>query len=170
MFQLSTPKETGKYINFAFGGLILVLMLIILFAAGFFFSSVMKKEEDRLSQMITEILAKAVNKVSFSGKYHARLLLEEIKMEQSGVKYLIITDMNGNILAHSDSDKNDQTIDSDNLAIIKSVIKKQQSHTRHLNLNNETVREVSQPYRGGYDKKVVVSVQKLELQDCADIA
>jgi len=159
MFQLSTPKETGKYINFAFGGLILVLMLIILFAAGFFFSSVMKKEEDRLSQMITEILAKAVNKVSFSGKYHARLLLEEIKMEQSGVKYLIITDMNGNILAHSDSDKNDQTIDSDNLAIIKSVIKKQQSHTRHLNLNNETVREVSQPYRGGYDKKVVGVLQ-----------
>ena len=42
--QLSTPfskstdlKETGKYINLAFGGLILILMLIVLLVGGFFF-------------------------------------------------------------------------------------------------------------------------------------
>jgi diguanylate cyclase (GGDEF)-like protein len=157
--QSSSPIETDRHINFAFGLLILSLMLIVLFSGGFYVTNVMNKEENQLSQIITAVLAKSISKVSFSGKYHARLLVEEIKNDLPDIKYLLVADKKGLILAHSNPKKNNQIVDKLTQKIITSVIKKNGVYTRHLTKNAETIREVSLTYKGGYNNAVIGVIQ-----------
>ncbi|MFK5892191.1 MAG: EAL domain-containing protein [Pseudomonadota bacterium] len=159
VFKPSSPLETDRHINFAFGLLILSLMLTVLLAGGFYVTKVMNKEEDQLSRIITAILAKSISKVSFSGKYHARLMVEEIKNDLPDIKYLLVTNRKGLILAHSNPEKNNQMVDKLSQTIINSVLKEKNSYTRHLTKNNEAIREVSLAYRGGYQNTIIGVIQ-----------
>ena len=64
---------------FAFGVVMLLIMLIATSVSGYLFFTLQKEEENRLARTIGTILSESINKISFSGKYHARLLLEEMQ-------------------------------------------------------------------------------------------
>jgi PAS domain S-box-containing protein len=156
------PKlaNVDRRLALAFGGLIFFLMVAVLLAGGLYLRGVMESEQDRLSTLTTRVLANAVSRVSFSGKYHSRLMLEEITQAQPDILYLRLVNSQGKILAHSDPAQNDQTVDAAELAIVSDVLKGQSPlQVRQYQLAGEPVREVSLPYRGGYDDAVVGVIQ-----------
>ena len=153
-------ENVDRRLALAFGGLILALMLVVLLASGLYLRGVMEREENRLSTLLTEVLSNAVSRVSFSGKYHARLLLEEIKAAQPGIRYLRLIDLNGHVLAHSDATQNDQALDVVSSVVVEQVLRDSRApHLRRFSLNGEPIREVSLSYRGGYDNAVQGVIQ-----------
>src|SRR5512142_349186 len=86
----------------SFGVLILALMVTVLLAGGIYYRDIAEREQDKLSTLVTQILAKSVTRSSFSGKYHARLLLDEITENEPGIRYIQVADKLGNVLASSD--------------------------------------------------------------------
>ncbi|MBV5344547.1 MAG: hypothetical protein JZU63_02910, partial [Rhodoferax sp.] len=91
-----------RRIAFSFAVLIFALLITALLAGGLYYRSVALDEQDKLSTLVSQILAKSVNRISFSGKYHARLLLEEIALAEPAIRYIALSDRQGNVLAHSD--------------------------------------------------------------------
>ncbi len=155
-----TLEHVDRRLSLAFGGLILGLMAIVLLAGGLYLRGVMEREADKLSTLITQVLANAVSRVSFSGKYHARLLLEEIRAAQPGLRYLRLVDPQGRVLAHSDPALNDSQLDPAGLAAARAVLSGTSGRVvRHLMMQGEPVREIGLPYRGGYDDAVVGVIQ-----------
>ena len=171
--QLPNLADVGRRLALTFGILILVLMLIVLLAGGLYLRTSMEREQDRLSAVATQVLANAVSRISFSGKYHARLMLEEIKAGQPSIVYLRLVDDQGRILAHSDPAQDDQQIDSSLLAKVRGVLEgKISQQMRQFELDGVPVREISIAYRGGYDNAVisVLQVGFSELEQKRDLA
>ncbi len=156
------PKtaDVGRRLAMAFGGLILCLMLVVLLVGGLYLRDVMEREQDRLSTLTTQVLANAVSRVSFSGKYHARLLLEEITAAQPAIRYLRLIDGDGLIVAASDPAQNDRKVDPDTLALVSAVLDGEAlQKVRQLQVSGEPLREVSLAYRGGYNNAVLGVIQ-----------
>jgi len=157
--QSNKLKKADRYISLSFGALIFVLMTTVLIAGVTYVWDVLHEEEYRLSKIITELLAKSASRVSFSGKYHTRLLLEEIKKEQPNISYVLIADIDGNIIAHSNSNQNDTILGSPSKALITDIINNNQAHRRYLSLNNESILEVSLAYKSGYNNSISGIIQ-----------
>jgi diguanylate cyclase (GGDEF)-like protein/PAS domain S-box-containing protein len=161
--QAAHPKaleNVDRRIALAFGGLILGLMAVVLIAGGLFLRGVMEREEENLSTLTTQVLANAVSRVSFSGKYQSRLLLEEIKAAHPAIGYLRLVDAQGNVLAHSDPAQNDRRLDDVALTNVRQVLDgKVHKAVRHLNLQGEPMREITLAFRGGYDGAAVGVIQ-----------
>ncbi len=158
--SLPDLADVGRRLALVFGALILVLMLAVLLVGGLYLHGVMKHEEDRLAALTTQVLANAVSRVSFSGKYHARLMLEEIAQAQPSILYLRVVDSRGQIYAHSDPAHNDKMIDPDALAGVRSVLMGDVPQVvRQVVVGDTPVREVSLAYRGGYDNAIIGILQ-----------
>ena len=71
-------RDFNRRLALAFGAVILVLMTVVLLAGNFLLQRVVNQEEEKLSTLLTGVLAESVSRIGFSGKYQARLLLEEI--------------------------------------------------------------------------------------------
>jgi PAS domain S-box-containing protein len=167
--SLPDVADVGRRLAFVFGALILVLMLAVLLTGGLYLRGVMEREEDRLATLTTQVLANAVSRVSFSGKYHARLMLEEIAQAQPSIFYLRVVDPDGRIYAHSDPAHNDEMADAEAMAGVRSVLKGEVPQlVRQVLIADTPVREVSLAYRGGYDNAVIgilqVGISDLERQ------
>jgi len=159
-YTLPNLANVDRRLGLAFGGLIFLLMIAVLLAGGLYLRGVMENEQDRLSTLTTRVLANAVSRVSFSGKYHVRLMLEEMKETQPGILYLRLIDGQGQVLAHSDPAQNDQLADPATLALVRAVLAGQSSpRVRQYEIAGEPVREVSLAYRGGYDNAVMGVIQ-----------
>jgi diguanylate cyclase (GGDEF)-like protein/PAS domain S-box-containing protein len=152
-------SNVERRIGLSFGALILALMIAVLLAGGLYLRGVMDREEDKLVKLMTGVLAESVNRISFSGKYQARLFLEQLKAEHQEIRYLLITDRNGRILAHSDPALDDQMLDPAALAISRSVLQDNRHFTRTWSSQDEPIREVTLPYRGGYDNAIQGVIQ-----------
>ncbi len=156
----SAFANVDRRLALAFGGLILVLLTVVLLVSGINLQGIMEREEDRLSTMLTQVMGSAVNRVSFSGKYHARLLLEEIRNELPALRYVRLADANGRVLAHSDPAENDTMLDLGARTSLHQVFDGSSARVvRHLDLAGESIREVTIPYRGGYDNAVIGVIQ-----------
>lgn len=156
----SVFADVDRRLALAFGGLILSLLTIILVASGLNLQGIMEREEDKLSTLLTQVLGNAVSRVSFSGKYHARQLLEEIQAAQPSITYLRLADATGKVLAHSNPAENDTVLDVATRASLRQVFDGTAERVvRHLDIKGEPVREVSMAFRGGYDNAVIGVIQ-----------
>lgn len=156
----SAFADVDRRLAFAFGGLIFALLTVVLVASGLNLQGIMEREEDKLSTLLTQVLGSAVSRVSFSGKYHARLLLEELHAEQPSIRYLRLADSSGRVLAHSNPAENDTMLDVGARTNLRQIFDGTAERVvRHLNLGNESIREVSIAYRGGYDNAVIGVIQ-----------
>ncbi|GAB1393919.1 hypothetical protein MASR1M60_20830 [Rhodocyclaceae bacterium] len=159
-YTLPNLADVDRRLALAFGGLIFLLMIAVLLAGGLYLRGVMESEQDRLSTLTTRVLANAVSRVSFSGKYQARLLLEEITAAQPDILYLRLIDSAGQVFAHSDPAQNDQQADPDALTVVHALLDgKTPLQVREYLVAGKPVREVSITYRGGYDNTVMGVIQ-----------
>lgn len=145
--------DFDRRLALAFGAVILLFTLIVLLASGVYLRGVMDREEEKLSTLLTQVLAESVSRVGFSGKYQTRLLLEELRAEQPDIRYLLIADAQGSILAHSDASRNDGQLDAAALQITRDVLGTSSSFSRRLEVDGEPIHEVTLPYRGGFDER-----------------
>lgn len=155
MQQPDDYSNIDRRLALAYGGLILCLMLTVLLVTGWFFFNTMQRGQDRLASLTTQILADSLAKVSFSGKYHSRLLLEELAAKHASAAYIRQVAADGTVIAHSDFSHNDTHLDADETGFIQQVLQVPgQMHTRYLTLDGEPIREVSLAYRGGFDNRL----------------
>ncbi|MBF0303375.1 MAG: PAS domain S-box protein [Desulfamplus sp.] len=139
-------------LSLSFGAVVLILMLITSGVAGYLFGQVNHREENRLSGAIASILGESIVRISFSGKYHARLFAEEMLSRVPELAFISIETSDGRILAHSNPEKNDQfmTDKEDDKLRILSLKNGSLTTIEHIH-DGKTVKEMFLPYRGGHD-------------------
>jgi diguanylate cyclase (GGDEF)-like protein len=151
---LASFANFDRRIRLAFGAVMLALVVGAVYSRN-----VAEREQAELSTLVSQILAKSINRISFSGKYHARLLLEEMVRSQAGIRYIALADKDGQILAHSDPRLNDGRLDEASLAAARLVLGGQPEEVREVRVNGELIREVTVAYVSGFDEKVSGVIQ-----------
>ena len=146
--------DFDRRIEQSFGVLILTLMVIVLVAGGLYYRDIAEREEDKLSTLVTQILAKSVNRISSSGKSHSRLLLEEIARNEPGIRYIHVADKQGNVQASSDPARNDTRLDKREFDAARKVLSGAPREIRDYGINGEPIREVTVPYLSGRDNQI----------------
>jgi len=130
-----------------FGLLILLIMLIVSSVSGYLSLTLQRDEENRLTRTIGTILSESVNRISFSGKYHTRLLLEELQKKLPEIAYISVETIDGIVEANTDSAKNNTAIDQAEKALNRQVLEKGTALLRERTIQNNPVKEVLLPYR-----------------------
>ncbi|MDO8891555.1 MAG: EAL domain-containing protein [Sulfurimicrobium sp.] len=158
-----------RRIALSFGALILALMITVLLAGGLYYRGIAEREQAKLSALVTHILAKSVSRISFSGKYHARLLLEEIARGEPDIRYILVADKQGNVLASSDPSRNDTRLDQGALEAAMIVLSGEPRKIRGLAIHDEPIREITESYLSGFDNEIAGVIQ-VGLSDRARLA
>jgi PAS domain S-box-containing protein len=153
--QHASPDRIDRNIAFRFGAVVLLLILTSTGAATFLFSRLQTEEEDRLTGAITAILGESISRVTFSGKYQTRLLVEDMLARIPDLAYISVETPEGRILASSDPalddtevSKADAETDALSLHTGSTILKERSSPTA-------VVKEVVTPYRGGFGDDVL---------------
>jgi PAS domain S-box-containing protein len=138
----------------AYGALILLLMSSVLVAGSVYFYRVSESQEDRLASMIGHILQDSLNRVSFSGKYHLRLLVEDLVAQESLLEYIIIVDKQQKIIAHSQPEKNDTSLDDPAMSLALNALTNEQLVIQKLYYNTHPIKDIALPYKAGYQNEI----------------
>ena len=151
-------SKIDKKLSASFGLLILLLMAIVFLATLFYFKLIMHEEQGRLGSVIANSVGDAINRVSFSGKYQARLLVEELKSKSENIDSIVIQDPSGLVIAHSSSENNGKIINDQFFEAAKKVMLTNhyeiQNITTSRNGNNLELIEIDIPYKKGAENQI----------------
>ncbi|HNY28428.1 MAG TPA: PAS domain S-box protein [Candidatus Sumerlaeota bacterium] len=139
----------------SFGALVIALMLTVTGVAGYLFSQLQTQEEDRLSKTLGSILSESISRISFSGKYHARLLVEETQDRIPELVYISVETPDGQIIAHSDPELNDQMASPEDIAFSQGGLKQDRAAIRDRLWKGQVVKEIVVLYRGGLESEEI---------------
>lgn len=139
----------------AFGLVIFSLMLAVLLVGGWYVRGIMQQDQNRFSAITTQILSDAVGRISFSGKYHVRLFLQQVRKERPDVVYLRLLDRQGNVVADSYADDKERLLGDDAQEFLAPLLAGSTALlARDLQGADGTpVHEVSAQYRGGFNNE-----------------
>jgi len=158
--QIKTPsiEKIDSKLIWSFSFLVLVVIFIFSSIAALYFQKIMEKEDERLALLSSQILNTAISRTSFSGKYHTRLLIEEISKSLDDINYIEIVDNNGIVIGHSDSSKNGKKV-SINAAL--PVLNEEQTFLINKLSDDVNALEILLPYRSGYQDELTGFVRIL---------
>ncbi|MDP3481469.1 MAG: PAS domain S-box protein, partial [Desulfoprunum sp.] len=145
----SVVRQVDKKRTMAFGIVMLFIMLIASSISGYLFLTLQKNEEDRLASTIGTILSESIDRISFSGKYHSRLLLEEMQKRLPELAYISVETLDGIVEAHSDSTKNDTLVNQDERELSRRALANGSTILTERKMNGMAIKEVLLPYRTG---------------------
>lgn len=143
-----------RNLSLAFGSLVLLLFGLYFLAESVFFSRVVDNANQRLTRTITGIVAGAVNRVSFSGKYHSQLLVEQICKDNPDVSFVLLADQSGAIFVHSEAGKADRPLSPEHAEMARLVLAGNQTRFREVREQKKMVIEVAMPYLAGFENRV----------------
>ncbi len=148
--------RVDRKLAFSFGALTLVLMLLVTSVSSYLFIWLQSREEDRLAGALVRIVGESVSKVSFSGTYHARLFVEEIKAKTPDIDAISVESKDGRIIAHSDPAYNGRPVLGEDLALLKTSLARNTTVIiERVNTRGTTEKIVVFPYSGGIDTDIV---------------
>ncbi|HUX42307.1 MAG TPA: ATP-binding protein [Rectinemataceae bacterium] len=159
-----TRDESGEHAPFKgenrrivanFGILALVLMLTVAAVASLAYLRLQREEENKLSATITSILSDAISRVSFSGKYETRLLVEEMKSHVPELAYISVEDLAGRIVANSDPSLDDSPVPEEGRALSRSSLEFGGPSLAERRIGDNVIKEIVVPYRGGFDNEII---------------
>jgi PAS domain S-box-containing protein len=161
MIREQTTVDAKRFSNIdrrmalTFGLVIFSLMLAALLVGGWYVRGIMRQDQNRFSSITTQILSDAVGRISFSGKYHVRLFLQQVRKERPDIVYLRLLDQKGNVVADSYADNMESLLDDDTQALLAPLITGSTSLlARDLREpDGVLVHEVSARYRGGFNNE-----------------
>jgi PAS domain S-box-containing protein len=145
----SAISKLDKKRTLAFGLVLLLIMLIASSISAYLFLTLQKNEENRLAGTIGTIVGEAIDRISFSGKYHSRLLLEEMQKKLPELAYISVETLSGIVEAHTDSAKNDTRIDENERDLSRKALEKRSTILAERTMNGIAVKEVLLPYHTG---------------------
>ena len=158
MARISQPpnvERIDRRLALAFGAVLALLVTTLLATGAYLYLKVLSDQEQRLASALAVTLSDAVNRVSFSGKYHARLLVEELSEKSPEITYLLIVDRQGWVIAHSDPAHNGAHLKDGAQRAAAAGVADGALFFHDVEWNGEPVREVVMPYRGGYGERLL---------------
>ena len=160
VFRLTHQKRSSlshidRKIALSFGAVVMVLMLLITGVATWLFAQQQKTGEDRLSVALAVTLSESISHISFSGKYHARLLVEDMQKKVPDLAYISVESNEGQIIAHSDSSRNDQNASVEEIASSQWSLAKDKPVIQERKLANKVIKEIVLPCRGEINSEIV---------------
>lgn len=120
----SAVRQLDKKRTLAFGLVLLLIMLIASSVSAYLFLTLQKNEENRLTSTIGTILGESIDRISFSGKYQSRLLLEEMQKKLPELAYISVETLTGIVEAHTDGTKNDTRTDKNERDLSRIALEK----------------------------------------------
>ncbi len=153
--KLRILDAVDRKLALSFGALVMALMLTVTGVAGYLFSQLQTKEEDRLSKTLGNILSESISRISFSGKYHARLLVEETCARIPELLYISVEAPDGRIIAHSNPALDDQMASKEDVAFSQGGLKRDRAAIRDRLWNDQVVKEIVVPYHGGLESEEI---------------
>lgn len=151
-----------------FGALLLFLMLLVCAAGMAAYRSISRSNEAQLTTALTGVLADSINRSSFSGRYHTRLLLEEIVAAHDQLAYVFVADTGNTIIAHSDPERNNTPLPEHLTRIAVEVQATREPVVTRATSPAGPVQETVVPYLSGFEEEVAgVIVTGLSLHDMA---
>lgn len=172
--------KIDRTLSVSFGLLIFMLMAIVFVASIFYYSHVLHMEQERMGSVIANSVGDSINRVSFSGKYQSRLLVEELKRKNENIHSIIIQDRDGLVIAHSDPAKNGIVLNDSFFQHALSVVNKNSYHVQTVSMleNHEKLDliEIDIPYQKGYEDvssgviRINLSTREIEKSTLESIA
>jgi len=160
--------KVDRNLALSFGALTLFLLLIVTIASSYMFIKLQSREENRLSGALAKILGESIERVSFSGTYHARLFVEEIKAKTPEIETISVESLDGHVIAHSDTSRNDSAVSAEDLEMLKmSLANKETVVAERKTPQGKALKIIVLPYKGGVDHetigvvRVTVNVEKV---------
>ena len=144
-----SPARGERSLAMSFGALVLVLMAATALAASLLSDSLRRGEERKLAGAIAVILGESIGRVSFSGKYHARLFVEEIKDLLPYLSYVSVESSDGIVVAHSDPARNSSLIEGEDVDSLRLSLSSAGPVFVDRSRAGVPYREVLVTYRGG---------------------
>jgi hypothetical protein len=126
-------------------------MLIVSCVSGFLFLKQQRQQEDNLAKIIGVILSESISRVSFSGKYHSRLPLEELQKKLPELAYISVEDRNGLIIASTEPSKNDTMLDNESIVSNRRIILEKTVSLAEKRKDDIAVKEVLLPFISGLE-------------------
>lgn len=164
--NLSTPGNVDRKLAASFGAVVLALTLTSIIVSTILYVQLQRNEEDRLSGALAAIISESISRISFSGKYHARLLVEDMKAKVPVLASISVESGEGSVIAHSDPAQNDTIVTGERLKLSRKCIVTNSIVVSEYEHNGSTVKEIILPYRSGLDAQIAgvvrmgVNVQK----------
>lgn len=141
----------GRKIAIGFSILVLMMMLLVAFIGFHFYNHTSKTNDRELQETITSLLAHSINRISFSGKYHARLLINQIVQSQPRIAYITIVNPQQKVIATYAKDKILPFFEKNE---IKKVLDQEATLFRKVNYKDDVIQQIAMPYRSGYQDKI----------------
>ncbi len=147
-------KRFDNKMALSFAGIIIVIFILTTSYSIALFNQVLTEEEDRLLESLASSLSVSISKVSFSGKYQIRLLVEEMVEKKKDILYISIESPNNKIIAHSNPKLNDRFGSASDFKENLESIKNNTSIFSEHQINGKVIKEIVHPFYGGYDSEV----------------
>lgn len=153
--EYSIPLASiGRKMAWAYGSVIVVLLFVLLLVDTVYYYKVSEQEQNVLVVTLGSTLQDSVSRVSFSGKYHVRLLLEDIAAKNPAISYLMVLDKEGRVEAHSDPGFNEKVLDDIATQHAMQALSSSEPVLQSWVRYGQKVKEVALPYVGGYGNEV----------------
>lgn len=161
-----TLTQLDRKLAIGFGALVLLLMIVVSLVGSRIYQRVAKTNEDVLTTVLTGILSDSVNRTSFSGRYHMRLLLEQIVEKNPQLTHVYVANPDGEIIAHSDPEKNASTVPDYLISDLRNILTDAATVIKDRVDDGIPVKEIIMPYRAGYEDNIAgVIVAGVSLRD-----
>ena len=153
--QSNDFSKIDRKLSLSFGALIFALMATIFVFSVTYFWQLVNQEQNRLGSVIASSIGDSINKVSFSGKYQARLLIEDLSKKNQNIYAIMIQEPSGLVIAHSKRENNGAMILDANFEKAKSVLNGQgfliQNVAIQKNDDELELIEIDMPFKKGYE-------------------
>jgi len=130
-----------------FGASLLLVVLAAMGAGWLYVDAQLERDENQLAATLAQVVSKSIHRVSFSGKWHAQLLIEEYIEEQPDLVYLRIEEKDGSVFAAAG--ELPEVFGPAPVATAGSPA------FRDLVVGGQPVREVVTVFRGGFEDRVI---------------
>lgn len=149
-------SKIDRKLSLSFGVLIFGLMAVIFFSSIAYFWHIVNQEQYRLGSVIASSIGDSINRVSFSGKYQARLLIEDLSKKNQNIYAIMIQEPSGLVIAHSQKENNGAIIVDTHFEKARTVIGGQEFLIQNITIkkNGENIEliEIDMPFKRGYEE------------------
>jgi two-component system, cell cycle sensor histidine kinase and response regulator CckA len=136
--QVSDVESLFRRLVLGFGAVVLFLVGVGVAAGTTYVDQQIGADEDRIAAALARVVSTSVHRVSFSGRYHAQLLVEQYVEEDPVLVYLRIVQTDGEVYAESGPhpDPGSEVAQDGGFRVVQ--------------VDGAAVREVAVPFRGGF--------------------
>jgi signal transduction histidine kinase/CheY-like chemotaxis protein len=147
-------RRFGTALVVAFGTLVLLLVSALLTGVWLYWRGVVNQSEDRLTATLGGALSTSINKVSFSGKYHSQLLVEEFVADSPDLSYILIQRLDGSVFVESGRLPTDEIRAGPTWERASEAASAPDPIVQTITVGSQPIREVATPLRSGYEQHV----------------